>query len=54
VEVAEPRVNDKRIDEATRERRLFSSVILPRWCRKSPKVADVLPLLDRALDRPTV
>ena len=23
----------------------FSSAILPPWCRKSPKVAEVLPLL---------
>lgn len=38
VEVAAPRVNDKRVDEATGERRGFSSVILPAWCRKSPKI----------------
>ena len=23
----------------------FQSVVLPRWCRRSPKVAEVLPLL---------
>jgi transposase-like protein len=45
VEVTAPRVNDKRLDEATGERMRFSSAILPPWCRKSPKVADVLPLL---------
>jgi transposase-like protein len=45
VEVVAPRVNDKRVDEVTGERRLFSSAILPPWCRKSPKVAEVLPLL---------
>ncbi|MET7716171.1 IS256 family transposase [Streptomyces sp. NPDC005407] len=45
VEVKAPRVNDKRVDEATGERRRFSSVILPPWCRKSPKIAEVLPLL---------
>jgi transposase-like protein len=45
VEVVAPRVNDKRIDEATGERARFSSAILPPWCRKSPKVAEVLPLL---------
>jgi len=45
VEVVAPRVNDKRTDEATGERRRFSSAILPPWCRKSPKVAEVLPLL---------
>ena len=45
VEVAAPRVNDKRVDEATGERRRFASVILPAWCRKSPKINEVLPLL---------
>lgn len=45
VEVVAPRVNDKRVDEATGERRRFSSVILPAWCRKSPKITEVLPLL---------
>ncbi len=45
VEVVAPRVNDKRLDEATGERQRFSSAILPPWCRKSPKVAEVLPLL---------
>jgi putative transposase len=45
VPVRAPRVNDKRIDAETGERRRFSSVILPAWARKSPHVADVLPLL---------
>ncbi|GGP87063.1 hypothetical protein GCM10010231_66440 [Streptomyces sindenensis] len=45
VEVRAPRVNDKRIDEATGERKRFSSAILPPWCRKSPKISEVLPLL---------
>jgi putative transposase len=45
VGVAAPRVNDKRVDAATGERARFRSVILPPWCRKSPKVAEVLPLL---------
>jgi putative transposase len=40
-----PRVNDKRIDGVTGERRRFASVILPAWCRKSPKINEVLPLL---------
>jgi len=44
VEVVAPRVNDKRLDEDGQRRR-FSSAILPPWCRKSPKVAEVLPLL---------
>jgi transposase-like protein len=45
VPVRAPRVNDKRIDEATGERKRFSSAILPAWARKSPQVAEVLPLL---------
>ncbi|MHB8449293.1 MAG: IS256 family transposase [Mycobacteriales bacterium] len=45
VEVTAPRVNDKRIDEASGERLRFASVILPPWCRKSPKINEVLPLL---------
>ena len=45
VAVRQPRVNDKRIDEVTGERRRFSSSILPAWSRKSPRVAEVLPLL---------
>ena len=45
VEVRAPRVNDRRVDEATGERQRFSSKILPPWCRKSPKISEVLPLL---------
>lgn len=45
IEVKAPRVNDKRVDEQTGERRRFSSAILPPWCRKSPKISEVLPLL---------
>src|SRR5271166_1675117 len=45
VGVRAPRVNDKRIDAETGERRRFSSAILPAWARKSPRVAEVLPLL---------
>jgi putative transposase len=45
VPVRAPRVNDKRTDPATGERRRFSSAILPAWARKSPRVAEVLPLL---------
>ncbi len=40
-----PGVNDCRIDEETGERRRFSSRILPRYARRSPKVTDVLPVL---------
>jgi putative transposase len=45
IPVRAPRVDDRRVDPATGERRRFRSVILPPWCRKSPKVAEVLPLL---------
>jgi transposase-like protein len=45
IPVRAPRVNDKRTDEATGQRKRFSSVILPAWARKSPRVAEVLPLL---------
>ena len=45
IPVRAPRVNDKRIDAVTGERKRFASAILPAWARKSPKVAEVLPLL---------
>jgi transposase-like protein len=45
VEVTVPRVNDKRIDPDTGQRRRFSSAILPAWARKTPKITEVLPLL---------
>jgi len=45
VPVRQPRVNDKRTQEATGERTRFASAILPAWARKSPQVAEVLPLL---------
>jgi len=45
IEVTAPRVNDKRIDPATGERRRFCPAILPPWCRRSPKITEVLPLL---------
>jgi putative transposase len=45
VPVRAPRVNDKRTDEVTGERKRFASAILPAWARKSPRVAEVLPLL---------
>ncbi len=43
--IRSPRVNDKRVDDETGERRRFSSRILPRYARRSPKVTDVLPVL---------
>ena len=45
VPVQAPRVNDKRIDGAMGGRIRFASAILPAWVRKSPKIAEVLPLL---------
>src|SRR3954471_9307443 len=43
--VRAPRVNDKRIDEVTGERRRFASALLPAWSRQRPRGAEVLPLL---------
>ncbi|MGH2715624.1 MAG: IS256 family transposase [Solirubrobacteraceae bacterium] len=40
-----PRVDDRRSDPETGERVRFSSRILPRYARRSPKVSDVLPVL---------
>jgi putative transposase len=45
IEVRAPRVNDRRVDEVSGERCRFRSSILPPWARKSPKVAEVLPLM---------
>lgn len=44
MEVQAPRVNDRRVDE-TGQRQRFSSQILPPYMRRSPKVAEVLPIL---------
>jgi putative transposase len=45
IEIEAPRVNDRRVDAETGERVRFRSSIIPPWCRKSPKVAEVLPLM---------
>ena len=45
VEVKAPRVNDRRVDPDTGQRKRFSSAILPAWARKSPQMSEVLPLL---------
>jgi putative transposase len=45
IEVRAPRVNDRRVDEVSGQRCRFRSSILPPWARKSPKVAEVLPLM---------
>lgn len=43
--VTAPRVDDGRVDPVTGERSRFASAILPPYVRRSPKVAEVLPLL---------
>ena len=45
VAMTAPRVNDRRVNPDTGERQRFSSAILPAWARKSPQMAEVLPLL---------
>ena len=44
VKVRAPRVNDKRVD-ATGQRERFTIRILPPYMRRSPQVAEVLPIL---------
>ncbi|HEY5640188.1 MAG TPA: IS256 family transposase [Dehalococcoidia bacterium] len=44
LEVPAPRVNDKRVN-ADGQRQRFTSRILPPYMRRSPKVAEVLPIL---------
>ncbi len=44
LEVQAPRVNDRRVDDQG-ERQRFTSRILPPYMRRSPKVAEVLPIL---------
>ena len=43
IPVAAPRVNDRRVVEGQRQR--FTSLILPPYLRRSPRLAGVLPLL---------
>ena len=45
VRIRAPRVNDRRIDEESGERKRFASRILPAYARRSPKVTEVLPVL---------
>ncbi len=45
IAVRAPRVNDRRMEETTDERRRFKSAILPPYMRRSPKVTELLPLL---------
>jgi hypothetical protein len=46
--VRAPRVNDKRIDEETGERKRFASANLPAWCLR-PRVGAVPRLVGRAV-----
>jgi transposase-like protein len=45
IEIEAPRINDKRVEETSGERCRFTSSIIAPWCRKSPKVSEVLPLM---------
>jgi len=45
VDIRAPRVDDQRTDPVTGDRLGFKSSLVPPWCRKSPKVTEVLPLL---------
>ncbi len=45
IEISAPRVDDRRVDNESGERCRFRSAIVPPWCRKSPKVTEVLPLM---------
>ncbi len=45
VDLRAPRVNDRRCDADGRRQR-FTSGILPPYMRRSPKVAEVLPILN--------
>src|SRR3954447_19942931 len=47
VPVRAPRVNNKRVEDETGERKKFSSKLLRASARRSPKVTDVLPVLSR-------
>lgn len=44
IDIRAPRVNDRRVDEDGQRQR-FTSEILPPYMRRSPKVAEVLPIL---------
>jgi transposase-like protein len=45
IEIEAPRVDDRRVDPETGQRCRFRSALVPPWCRKSPKVTEVLPLM---------
>jgi putative transposase len=45
ISVRAPRVEDRRRDPGSGKKACFKSSLVPPWCRKSPKVTEVLPLL---------
>jgi transposase-like protein len=45
INIQAPRVDDRRVDPGTGKKESFKSSIVPPWCRKSPQVTEVLPLL---------
>jgi putative transposase len=45
VEIRQPRVEDRFVDPVTGEKVRFTCSLVPPWCRKSPKVTEVLLLL---------
>ena len=49
VPVRQPRVNDRRIDEASGQRKRFTSAILPAWARKSPQQDEAKTFSQRSL-----
>ena len=51
IEVTVPRVNDKRTDPGTGERKRFSSAILPPWARQTPSAWAATQAAHRAASR---
>ena len=45
IDIRAPRVDDGRRDPETGDRMRFKSQLVPPWCRTSPKVTEVLPLM---------
>ena len=54
IEVRAPRVNDKRVDEQTGQRKRFRSSILPPYMRRSPKVSEVSCRYSTCMGSPAV
>jgi transposase-like protein len=45
IRIEAPRVNDRRVDPDSGDKQRFRNSIVPPWARKSPNVAEVMPLL---------